>query len=143
VTRTPIACGGVLALALLTAACSATASVSVRGAWVRPAVVGQPTAAYLEIVNASQQPDALVAASSPDARIEIHETSIDGGGMAGMQMMPRIDVPAGSSVRLEPGATHLMVMDLAAPLRVGDHLEIRLSFERAGVVVVQADVRAG
>ena len=63
------------------------------------------------------------------------------GGM--MQMVPvdEIPVPAGETVALEPGGYHIMLLDLAAPLEVGDTIEVTLTFETAGEMVLEAEVR--
>jgi copper(I)-binding protein len=37
------------------------------------------------------------------ASVEIHETSLDSSGMAGMHPVDPIPVPAGGIVKLEPG----------------------------------------
>lgn len=65
----------------------------------------------------------------------------EGGGMMRMQAVPRLDVPAGAVVTLEPGGYHLMLIDLAAPLTPGSTVELTLDFEVAGDVVVRAEVR--
>ncbi len=64
-----------------------------------------------------------------------------GGGMMTMREVDQIPVPAGESVALKPGSYHIMLLDLAAPLEVGSTVTITLTFEKAGEVVVQAQVR--
>jgi hypothetical protein len=132
----------------LLAACSSSGSTgapTISGAWVRPPMAaGSPAAGYMTIENTSDQADALISASSPVAgSVEIHETTTDTTGMMGMQPVERIEVPAGGSVTLEPGGYHLMVMGLTQPLEIGSTIELELVFERAGKVVVQADVKQG
>jgi periplasmic copper chaperone A len=132
------------ALLMLAACASSSGQVTVSDAWVR-ATAGpdQPTAAYLTITNESGQGDTLIAASSPTARtVAVHKTTLDPSGMSGMASMSRLDVPAGSTIRLQPGIAHLMVMGLSRPLAVGQTLEVDLVFEHAGTIVVQADVRS-
>jgi hypothetical protein len=134
--------------AVLLSACSSGGSTSaptISGAWVRPPMgADSPAAGYLTIVNSSDQPDALVSVSSPAAgSVEIHETTTDTSGMMGMQPVDRVEVPAGGTVRLEPGGFHLMMMALTQPLEVGSTVELDLMFERAGKVVVRADVKQG
>jgi copper(I)-binding protein len=143
----------VLAIAAATGSCSggaspspvSSAAITVSGAWVRAAPdVAQATAAYLVIANAGPTADALLAVRSPGAMaVQIHETAMDASGMMGMHPVARVDVPAGGSVTLAPGGFHLMVMGLKSPLKVGDRLELDLSFDHAGSVIVQAEVRQG
>jgi periplasmic copper chaperone A len=147
--RTP---GGRLAVALLSvlilvAGCSTAAgpgTPAVSGAWVRaPMGEGRPAAGYLTITGASSA-DALVSAESPAAmRVEVHETYSGGSGM-GMREVEKIDIPAGSTVRLEPGGYHLMLMGpKASEIAIGRTVEITLTFEKAGNVTIAAEVRQG
>ncbi len=137
---------GALSVLLLIAACSGGGdrAPTAREAWVRPSTVaGEPVAAYLIIDNTGGESDRLLGVSSPSAAsVEIHETSTDMDGMTGMHPIDGIDVPAGGSVPFEPGGYHLMLVGLAEPLEVGDTIELRLVFRRAGPVDVIADVRS-
>lgn len=124
---------------------SPPAALTVSDAWVRPPTAPtKPAAGYLVITNSSGAADALLSASTPAAAsVEIHETTTDMNGMTGMSPVNRIDVPAGMTVRLQPGGFHLMINGLAKPLVVGETIELDLVFEHAGRVVVQAEVRQG
>ena len=127
------------------ATASPPAAPTISGAWVRPPTAPtKPAAGYLVITNSTSAADALVSASTPDAAsVEMHETKTDMNGMTGMSPVSRIEVPAGGSVKLEPGGYHLMINDLAKPLVVGESIELDLVFEHGGRVVVQAEVRQG
>jgi copper(I)-binding protein len=137
----------VAVLALVVVACSTSSGTAptIRDAWVRAAPsIDRPTAAYLVITNPGSEADALVGASSPvAASAEVHETSMDASGMTGMHAVDRLEVPAGGTVRLEPGGYHLMLMELTRPLTVGEAVRIDLVFERAGTIEVTATVREG
>ena len=124
---------------------SRAATPTISDAWVRPSTgTSEPVAAYMVITNGMGTDDALIAASSPAASsVELHETTTDTSGMTGMKPLARLDVPAGSTVRLAPGGVHLMAMGVTQPLKVGDTLELDLTFEHAGRVPVQAEVRPG
>jgi copper(I)-binding protein len=144
-----LAIAGLAAAAL--GACSPGATTAppaatpvVTDAWVRPPMgADRPAAGYLTITNPGAVADALVAVTSPIAMsCEIHETSLDSSGMAGMHPIDRLEIPAGGTVSLEPGGYHLMLMDSQA-MTVGSTVELRLEFEKAGTVVVQAEVREG
>src|SRR5687767_1644133 len=96
-----------LVLAPPAAAGEAERSVKVANAWVRAPAPGQKTAgAYVELT--SDRDAALVGAGSPAAaRVEMHSSSVEGGVMR-MRALPRIELPAGRTVKLAPGAIHLM-----------------------------------
>lgn len=141
---------GLLALAAGLAGCGSAATAppaltpEVTGAWVRPPIgADRPAAGYLTIANPGDEADALVGVTSPIAMsCEVHETTMDSSGMAGMDPIDRLEIPAGGTVTLEPGGYHIMLMEAGA-MTVGDTVELRLEFEKAGTVVVQAEVREG
>jgi periplasmic copper chaperone A len=60
-----------------------------------------------------------------------------------MTMMPiaRLAIDPGASVSLEPGGYHVMMTDLASPLEAGQTFDLTLTFETAGEVVVEVEVR--
>jgi hypothetical protein len=62
-----------------------------------------------------------------------------------MEMVPveRIEVPAGGATPLEPGGYHVMMLDLSEPLTDGAVIELTLTFEQAGEIVVDAVVGDG
>jgi copper(I)-binding protein len=70
-------------------------------------------------------------------------TTTMAGGMMTMREVERIDVPAGTVVRLEPGGHHVMLLELAAPLEIGQEIPVTLTFAGAGTVAVTAEVREG
>ena len=122
----------------------AAAQVAVSDAWVRGTVAGQrATGAFMQLKSPADT--TLVGASSSVAKIvEVHEMKMD-GGMMKMGAVGRLPVPAGKTVELKPGGYHVMLMDLAQPLKEGDSVPITLVFEdKAGKkqsVEVKAAVR--
>jgi len=145
-----------------TTATKAATGIEVKDQWARATIGNATaTGVFMTIDNSGSSDDALVGASVPTtvARVaQLHETvastgdtsttmqnggsttmSMDGqsgngqmGSMAGMQEVKKIDIPAGSSVQLKPGGYHVMLIDLAKPLAVGDTFELTLTFEKAG-----------
>ncbi len=62
-----------------------------------------------------------------------------------MKMRPLAEglaIPAGATVKLEPGGFHLMLMQLKQPLTAGQRYKATLVFEKAGAVEVEFEVRA-
>lgn len=134
-----------IALAGTFAGCSGGGAPSVTDAWIRvPMNATGPAGGFLSIANPGSSADALVGASSDAAAaVEIHETTMADDGTMGMAPIDRIELPAGGSVELKPGGTHLMLIGLAKPLTAGEKVTITLLFEHAGAVEVTAEVRAG
>lgn len=123
---------------------SPSGSLTVTDAWARPST-GMATAgaAYLTITNGTGEADALLSVATPAAaNPEIHETTAAGSGMMGMHPVDRIDVPAGQTVKLEPGGYHIMLINLTGELTAGSTIQLTLTFEKAGQVTVTAEVRA-
>lgn len=147
--RRSIVLGVLLALgALALGACSSgggSGGIEVTGAWVRvPMTATGPAGAFLVITNRGGSADALVSASSPAAQAtEVHETKMADDGSMGMQRIERLEIPAGGTVELKSGSYHIMLIGLTKPLAAGETIELTLTFEKAGPVVVQAEVRAG
>lgn len=65
------------------------------------------------------------------------------GGDDSMTMRPvdSIELPAGETVKLEPGGYHIMLLDLVKPLAKGDKVQVTLTFDKAGTKTVTATVR--
>lgn len=110
--------------------------------WIRLLPGDLPLAGYFELANASGAPAILVGAeSSAFGRVMLHR-SITEGGRSRMEHVHAVDVPAGGSVRFEPGGYHLMLMGRRGTLRVGDHVPITLRFEDGSRVTAGFEVRS-
>lgn len=121
---------------------AASGGVSVTEAWIRmPSGMGANTAAYMTITGGPTADALLGASSSIASTVGIHQTSTDASGMTGMHPVDRIEIPANGVVKLEQGGYHVMFEGLTATLSVGQKVSITLTFEHAGAVVVEAEVR--
>jgi copper(I)-binding protein len=123
----------------------AAAQVAVADPWVRGTVAGQ-TATGLFMELRSPTATTLVAVASPLAAVvEVHEMKMEGGVMR-MGALPRLPLPAGKPVQLQPGGYHVMLMGLKQPLKQGDVVPVTLTFQDARgdrqTVEVRAPVRA-
>ncbi len=114
-----------LTLALLLPGLAAAASPSVTDAFSRATPGAGPGAAYFTI-HGGDTPDRLLGVSSTAAqKIEMHSMTMQGDVMR-MREVEAIDVPAHGTVKLAPGAEHLMLMGLQAPLKPGDSVQLTL-----------------
>jgi periplasmic copper chaperone A len=136
-----IATGLCLALLVAGGAQAASSSIDVQKAWARASPGGARTgAAYLTILNNGSTDDRLLAASAPvAARVELHISTMNNGVME-MRPLPAVDVKSGSRVVFKPGAMHVMLIDLAAPLVEGQSFPLTLTFEKAGSIAVTVKV---
>lgn len=79
---------------------------------------------------------------SMDAADHDTATTMPGAAMMKMQPVDKLEVPAGETVKLEPGGYHIMLLDLAEPLVEGSTITLTLTFSGAGEKTVDAEVRA-
>lgn len=112
------------------------ANIRVTGAWARP---GEGmSAAYLQIHNDSPtHDDHLVGVRLESGHAEIHETQIENDVMR-MRPVENIEIPAGETVRLQPGGYHIMLMELENPLTEGATFPLTLIFESGEEISVEA-----
>lgn len=129
--------------AFLLAACSgqpAPPAIEVENAWVRATAAGQSTtAAYVTISNRGGT-DRLIGVTSPAGTASVHTTTTE-NGVARMRAARDVEIPAGSTVSLEPGGTHVMMSGLKRPLEVGQSVPLELAFARSGKRQIMAAVR--
>ena len=106
---------------------------------------GAPSVAgYLTLVNEGDEPDRLLGATARFAGgVELHSTTMDGDVARMRTLETGIEIPGGASVPLAPNGTHLMFVDPAPGLAVGDELPVTLHFERAGDAEVVFNVEDG
>ena len=104
-------------------------------AWVRAPVAGRTvTAAYCDVTNRGDLPIDIIGFASdyPGLRVEIHESTED-GGMMRMRRLSRVTIPAKATRSFAPGGKHLMLFGfdgsasevaLAATLDGGETLPV-------------------
>lgn len=126
------------ALALLCAATASAASIRIEHPYSHPTPApGVPGVGFITLTNSSKKADRLLSATSPAAeRIEIHETQMQGGVMKMRALAKGVALPAGKTVALAPGGTHLMLFGPRQPLLAGQSLPVTLKFEHAGAMEV-------
>ena len=130
-----------VAAAVTLAGCE-QAQLGVEDAWVRlPAVSSRPGAAYFTVKGGSDA-TSLLAISSPAAvRSELHEMKHEGGMMT-MAPIKDVAIPAGGTVKFEPGGKHVMLFDLSPEVRAGGKIPLRLAFANGKTIEVEAELRA-
>lgn len=118
------------------------AELEIKDAWIRPAGEGMNSALYFTIENKSDSTDKFLSASCEFAEIvEIHETYHKENDMMGMRAVENVEVEANSTVKLKPGSFHVMIIKLKEDLKVGSKHKVKLKFEKAGVMEIEAEVK--
>lgn len=91
----------------------------------------------------TQTDDRLIAVSSERfGTAQIHEIAMDGNVMIMRELPKGLAIPAHESIKLTPGGYHLMLMDIAEPLKEGQVSKVTLNFERSGPVDIDITVGA-
>lgn len=160
---------GSLALAACSGSSSSTSNVKANGvvvkdAWARTSAMSSGAGAvYVTIENTTDRPEKLLSAAVPSSvarSAQIHETvmatdassttmamggstgsTMAGSGMMSMVEVPSVLVPAGGTVKFESGGYHIMLIDLAAPLKAGQKFTMTLGFMNAGPVQIDVVVK--
>ncbi len=106
------------------------------------AATARTGAGYVVITNTGETDDRLLAARADFPRVEVHEIVEVDDVMSMQHLESGLVIPAGETVTLQPGGSHVMLMGLSAPFEVGDEIPITLVFEQAGEIEVMFNVEA-
>lgn len=113
---------------LLTSSLSAWAEVTIADAWVRASAPGQQVgAAYMTLTSKAPSELVYVEASVAESA-EIHSMTMNNGVMK-MRALESLSLVPNKPAKLAPGGFHIMLMDLKAPLKVGEKVKFRLCFK--------------
>ena len=104
-------------------------TVTIEDAWVKSADEGM-SAGFGTLVNSGDDDVTVVSvASEASNMLELHETvENEAGEMVMREKDGGFIIPAGGSLLLEPGANHIMMMDLTGPLTAGSDVTFTLTF---------------
>jgi hypothetical protein len=93
---------------------------------------GQPAGvAYVSLTNSASTAVTLLGVTSPEfAHIEMHTTLLD-DGLARMMQLDSLTIAERSGVVFAPGGPHLMLMQPATGLSVGDLVTLEFHFAYA------------
>ena len=92
----------------LSAGPALAAKVTVTDAWFRALPSGLPAGGYFTLHNGGATGLAVTGAHSQSCGTLMLHQSTDMGGMSGMDMVEKVPLPAGGTVRFAPGGYHLM-----------------------------------
>ena len=141
--------GAVASLTVINPAAAADAAsgdgtIKISGSWTRATPAGAKVAGgFLKITNTGATPDRLMGGTMVSAgKVEVHQMSMADGVMKMSALEQGLEIKPGEMVELKPGGFHIMFIDLAAPVKEGDHLEGTLVFQRAGTIKLQYDAAA-
>jgi copper(I)-binding protein len=115
--------------------------IVIKDQWIRPGAEKMATALYFTLENNGSEADTLYAVETDIAKmVQIHETYTD-GDMMGMREVGKIIIEPESSVKLEPGGKHIMVMRLKRDIKIGDEINFTLYFRNADKISITAEAK--
>ncbi len=131
----------IAAALILAYAGAASAEVTVTDAWIRGTVPGQrATGAFMQLRSTTNA--TLVGVTTPAAKAaEIH-TMVNDAGVMKMRAIASLALPAGKTVEMGPGGYHVMLLDLAKPMKEGETVPVTLTFADADGRTTTQEVRA-
>ena len=104
------------------------------------AVEDNPAAGYMDL-HGGRVDTALVGVTADDVlRLEMHETT-EVDGVARMQMVKSIAVPAGETVKMEPGGKHLMIWGVSESARKRGTMPLTLIYANDDRIRVIAEIK--
>jgi copper(I)-binding protein len=103
--------------------------VTLSDGWVKAADSGM-SAAFGELANAGPDDVTVVSATTEaSSMLELHETvENESGEMIMREIEGGFVIPAGDTLTLAPGGSHIMLMDLTGPLEAGEEVTFTLTF---------------
>ena len=105
------------------------ADIEIERAYARASIPNVPnSAAFFVIKNNSDKDIAITSANSDIAEKNELHTHIKENKMMKMMKIEKLVVPAKSSLELKSGGDHVMLMGLKKELKVGDEINLELSF---------------
>jgi periplasmic copper chaperone A len=118
--------------------------LQIEKAWIKLAPpTASVNAAYLELHNPSSSV-VIISQIAADCcgHVMLHETRID-GDQAAMHHLDELSVPAKSSIAMQPGGLHLMLMQIKTPLVIDAKVSFVLTYadgrQQQLVAVVKRD----
>lgn len=108
--------------------------------WAKAADSGM-SAAFGTLKNTGTKPIVITGARGDAGPVQLHVTQKTATGME-MKETKSFTVPAGGSLELKPGSSHLMFMNLSHALKAGETQKLTVTFDDGSHTDVSFPVRA-
>ena len=116
-------------------------NITVDHPWSKPTPpLSEYGVAYFNVSNSGQADDILLEIKIPDEiakSASIHDVIHDGEMMRMREVTNGKKIPAGGTIKFQPGGSHIMLEGLPKPLKLEDKFTIELVFTNAGNVPVE------
>jgi copper(I)-binding protein len=137
-----VATGLTVAAVVAVVAAAHAGDVMVSGAFARASATpaAKSGAVYFTVRNEGASPDKLTGLATDAAEMAMLHENVEENGVVSMRHLDALPIPAEESVTLTPEKTHVMLVGLKAPLKKGEHISLRLTFEKAGEIKIDVPV---
>ena len=116
-------------------------NITVDHPWSKPTPpLSEYGVAYFNVSNSGQTDDLLLEIKIPDEiakSASIHDVIHNGEMMRMREVTKGKKIPAGSTIKFQPGGSHIMLEGLTKPLKLDDKFTIELVFADAGNIPVE------
>lgn len=119
----------------------AAGQVEVSNAWARATLPGQDVGGVYLDVKSERDAKLTGVKSALAEKATIHSMKIE-NGMMEMRAVSVVELPAGKTVKLDPGGMHLMLLGLKKPLVPGAKVPLTLFVENADKSIEKVEVQA-
>ena len=137
----------IIAPPVVTAHEYAQKNITVDHPWSKPTPpLSEYGVAYFNVSNSGQKDDTLLEIKIPGEiakSASIHDVIHDGEMMRMREVTNGKKIPRGSTIKFQPGGSHIMLEGLPKPLKLNDKFTIELVFANAGNVPVEIWVEDG
>ena len=99
-------------------------------------------AGYFVISNENSDPVILKKVTADFGKAMLHKTDVDKKGVAKMKHLESIAVPGNGLLKLEPGGTHIMFMNISIGLDESSKYPVTLVFEEQGSLDIDLELKS-
>ena len=99
-------------------------------------------AGYLVISNKNSDPVILKKVTADFGKAMLHKTDVDKKGVAKMKHLKSIAVPGNGLLKLEPGGTHIMFMNISIEFDESRKYPVSLVFEEQGSLDIDLKIKS-
>ena len=99
-------------------------------------------AGYFDISNKNSYPVILKKVTADFGKAMFHKTDVDKKGVAKMKHLKSIAVPGNGLLKLEPGGTHIMFMNISIGLDESSKYPVTLVFEEQGSLDIDLELKS-
>ncbi len=99
-------------------------------------------ASYFVISNKNSDPVILKKVIAEFGKAILHKTNVDKKGVAKMKHLESIAVPGNGLLKLEPGGTHIMFMNISIEFDESSKYPVTLVFEEQGSLDIDLELKS-